>query len=71
MRLLELADANMSITATYEPKEVRRNHSEERFIRMMPTRMSDVFMPELSVAAAWVIVMKLAYGLDGRPRCVS
>lgn len=25
-------------------------------------------MPELSIAAAWVIVMKLSYGLDGRSR---
>ena len=28
----------------------------------------DVIMPELSVVAAWVVVMKLAYGLDGRDR---
>ena len=28
----------------------------------------DVIMPELSVVAAWIVVMKLAYGLDGRDR---
>jgi len=28
----------------------------------------DVIMPELSVVAAWIVVMKLAYGLDGRNR---
>lgn len=27
-------------------------------------RYQDVFMPELAVAAAWVITMKMAYGLD-------
>jgi RNA polymerase I-specific transcription initiation factor RRN7 len=33
-------------------------------------RNQDVIMPELSVVAAWVVVMKLAYGLDGRERYV-
>ena len=31
-------------------------------------RNQDVIMPELSVVAAWIVVMKLAYGLDGRNR---
>jgi RNA polymerase I-specific transcription initiation factor RRN7 len=31
-------------------------------------RNQDVYMPELSVVAAWIVVMKLAYGLDGRDR---
>lgn len=30
--------------------------------------MYDELPPEVSVAAAWVIVMKMLYGLDGRPR---
>jgi RNA polymerase I-specific transcription initiation factor RRN7 len=34
-------------------------------------RNQDVFMPELSIVGAWVVVMKLAYGLDGRDRYVS
>jgi RNA polymerase I-specific transcription initiation factor RRN7 len=33
-------------------------------------RNQDVFMPELSIVGAWVVVMKLAYGLDGRDRYV-
>ena len=32
------------------------------------SRYQDVLLPELSVAAAWVIVLKMAYGLDGRTR---
>jgi RNA polymerase I-specific transcription initiation factor RRN7 len=31
-------------------------------------RNQDVILPEVSVAAAWVVVMKLAYGLDGEDR---
>ena len=31
-------------------------------------RNQDIIMPELSVAAAWVVIMKLAYGLDERDR---
>ena len=34
----------------------------------LPTRYDDVVLPELSVVAAWVVIMKLAYGLDGRER---
>jgi hypothetical protein len=33
-------------------------------------RNQDVFMPELSIVGVWVVVMKLAYGLDGRDRYV-
>ena len=33
-------------------------------------RNQDVFMPELSIVGAWVVVMKLAYGLDGKDRYV-
>lgn len=32
------------------------------------TKQYSVIMPEMSIAAAWVIVMKLAYGLDGTER---
>lgn len=31
-------------------------------------RNQDVMMPELNVVAAWIVVVKLAYGLDGRDR---
>lgn len=31
-------------------------------------RNRDVIMPELAIAAAWIIVMKMAYGLDGYDR---
>ena len=34
------------------------------------TKYQDVLLPELSVAAAWVMVLKMAHGLDGRPRSV-
>lgn len=33
--------------------------------------MYDELPPEVSIAAAWVIVMKMIYGLDGQPRCVD
>jgi RNA polymerase I-specific transcription initiation factor RRN7 len=29
---------------------------------------ADIWIPELSVAGVWVMVMKMAYGLDGRER---
>ncbi|WVQ71389.1 hypothetical protein IAR50_000923 [Cryptococcus sp. DSM 104548] len=31
-------------------------------------RMYDELPPELSIVSAWVLLMKLVYGLDGRPR---
>ncbi|BEI83928.1 hypothetical protein CcaverHIS002_0405320 [Cutaneotrichosporon cavernicola] len=69
VRLLQTVDANMSITTTtYVPVTVNRNNSETRYPVMRATRLQDVVMPELSIAAAWVVVMKLAYGLDGKPR---
>lgn len=33
--------------------------------------MYDELPPEVSIAAAWVIVMKMIYGLDGQPRYVD
>jgi hypothetical protein len=32
------------------------------------TRNREVIMPELMIAASWVLVMKLTYGLDGEDR---
>lgn len=34
------------------------------------SKYQDVILPELSVVAAWVMVMKMAYGLDEQPRSV-
>lgn len=68
IRFLELVDANMSITDTVAPMLRKLPNSEETITVMRATRNHDVHMPELSVAAAWVVVMKLAYGLDGLPR---
>ena len=34
------------------------------------TKLNDVILPELSIVAAWVILMKLAYGLDDHERGV-
>jgi RNA polymerase I-specific transcription initiation factor RRN7 len=46
----------------------RRNSESEATTHEMTARQQDIHMPELSVAAAWVVVMKLAYGLDGKER---
>ncbi|GMK59368.1 hypothetical protein CspeluHIS016_0703830 [Cutaneotrichosporon spelunceum] len=68
VQLLQLVDANMSITTTYVPFKFDRANPETRYSGMRSSRRLDVAMPELSIAAAWVVVMKLAYGLDGEPR---
>lgn len=62
----------MSITdVSYEPHMRKRRNSDTQQVVMAATKQRDVYMPELSIAAAWVVVMKLAYGLDGQPRYVS
>ncbi|KAL1412621.1 hypothetical protein Q8F55_000368 [Vanrija albida] len=67
---LELIDANMSLSpaAVNRILRKRRNSDPEPIEVDMPTHAHDVIMPELSVAAAWIIVMKMAYGLDGKER---
>lgn len=45
----------------------RRNSDSQQTVQQTK-RYRDLEMPELSVAAAWVIVMKMSYGLDGRER---
>ena len=35
------------------------------------TMYNDLILPEMAVAAVWVTVMKMAYGLDGQERSVS
>jgi hypothetical protein len=41
---------------------------EEDVVYDRTKRYMDVMLPELAAAAAWVVVMKMAYGLDGRKR---
>lgn len=67
LAFLRLVKANLSILAmgytTVTRNRAARSHEYDR-----PTKVYDVIMPEISIAAAWVIVMKLAYGLDGTER---
>lgn len=68
---LELIDANMFLNPeTQLVMQKRRSSMGETTdeLGVKPARMYDNFMPEQSVAAAFVIVMKLAYGLDGVDR---
>ncbi|KLT38666.1 hypothetical protein CC85DRAFT_331401 [Cutaneotrichosporon oleaginosum] len=66
VRLLAIVVPNLGITArAYAPREVVRRTGA--YAAAMP-RAWDAVMPELTVAAAWVVVMKMAYGLDGRTR---
>lgn len=76
-RLLALLDVNLNLTetdfGTYTRKARRGRKGDDsssaREIRLTRTkRNNDVILPELSIVAAWVMVMKMAYGLDGRPR---
>lgn len=46
----------------------RRNSESGTVMRDMTTRYQDILMPELSIVSAWVVVMKMAYGLDGVQR---
>lgn len=39
------------------------SHQDEVYRRT--NRYQDIVMPELAVVAGWVIIMKMAYGLDG------
>lgn len=66
--LLHLIDANMKIVASEYSTLTRQRRSSLNVEFDRATRKYDVIMPELSIAAAWVIVMKLAYGLDGAER---
>lgn len=80
MRLLLLVDTNLSLHDT-DTKVVKytRNGLDGSGLddelgswrRVKTTRKEDVWLPEVSVAAAWVVLSKMAYGLDGRERCVQ
>lgn len=66
----------MSIDANSddEPDEQGVDHDEvvEKLavVYRRTDRNRDVVMPELAVVAAWVVVMKMSYGLDGMDRSV-
>lgn len=83
-RLMALLDVNLSLqeraveirTRAPRARAGRSRGSspmgeDERVIYERTTKYMDTTLPELSVAAAWVILMKLAYGLDGETRCVK
>ncbi|TXT13025.1 hypothetical protein VHUM_01426 [Vanrija humicola] len=68
---LTSAAVTQSQAAVVRTLRKRRNSDPEPIIVDTPAHTYDVVMPELSIAAAWVIVMKLAYGLDGQGRWVG
>lgn len=71
---MALVDVNTFLCATdlVTRTRARRGRTmgaeEKRETYERTTRYEDVWLPELSVAAAWVVIMKMAYGLDGRER---
>jgi RNA polymerase I-specific transcription initiation factor RRN7 len=73
-RLMALVDVNTYLCATdlvtrTRSRRGRTMGSEEKVeTYQRTTRYDDVVLPELNVAAAWVVIMKMAYGLDGRER---
>lgn len=82
-RLMALLDVNLSLqeraveirTRAPRARAGRSRGSspmgeDERVIYERTTKYMDTALPELSAAAAWAILMKLAYGLDGETRCV-
>ena len=80
-RLLALLDMNLGITSTGFVTYTRRKRGQRSDNgQSRPTsdrettkirsaaRHYDVVMPELAIMAAWVMLMKMAYGLDGEER---
>jgi len=73
-RLMALVDVNTFLCATdvvirtrlRRGRTMETEDKKETYERT--TRYDDVWLPELSVAATFVVVMKMAYGLDGRER---
>jgi hypothetical protein len=67
---LSLIDANMSLNdiKTQTLVRKRRNSESGTVTRDVTTKYHDIIMPELSIVSAWVVVMKMAYGLDGQER---
>lgn len=81
-RLLALLDVNLTLVdsaVTTHSRKARRGRQQSandttsllQDIKYERTqRNQDTHLPEVSVAAGWVIVMKLAYGLDANKRWV-
>ena len=75
-RVLRLLNVNMGLLDDDIVRHSRKarkapNGLERGKVTYERTRRNqDVFMPELSIVGAWVVVMKLAYGLDGKDRYV-
>lgn len=76
-RLLALLDVNLNLVdtdfGTYTRKARRGRQGDDgdsaRVITLTRTkRNNDVILPELSIVAAWVTVLKMAHGLDGQRR---
>jgi len=77
-RILRILNVNLGlldevvVQHTRKPRRGRlptTEHEEMKEVTYERTkRNQDIIMPELSVAAAWVVVMKVAYGLDERDR---
>ena len=75
MRLLSIVDVNLTLRGSdlkLSERRLRADHTtgiDGLLVKYVSsTRYKDLWMPEMSVAAAWVIVMKLAYGLDNIER---
>ena len=75
-RVLRLLNVNMGLLDEAIVRHSRKarktpNGMDKGEVTYERTRRNqDVFMPELSIVGAWVVVMKLAYGLDGKDRYV-
>ena len=72
MRLMALLDINTALlhTDTISFSRRRPGASEKKLLVERTRRYDDIILPELSVVCAWVIVMKMVYGLDGVTRSV-
>lgn len=68
----EMDDDDLEEEEERNAKSKEKEKGEEVWETYERTKMMyDELPPEVSVAAAWVIVMKMLYGLDGQPRYVD
>ena len=73
MNLLRLLDVNLSLLQPDTRQHSRRYHfTEQQAVQEtdveIPTLYDDLWLPEVSVVASFMIVMKMTYGLDGEER---
>ena len=81
MRLLALLDVNLALNTTGDmsiKKKMRRRNDvdgnphdddlDRRVEYLRAAQLQNVWMPEVLLAMALVMVMKMAYGLDGEVR---